>query len=239
MFPTIIRNIVLVYAAIKSIFSGLTAGIKLVFEKAILRVFFYFLLAMLIIWAIGFAFFHHSISQNWEEIKINNPELSEKTDAIVVLTGGSERIRTALHLIQSNYSDKLFISGVNQQVKLPELLSLYGVSRDDFFKLIKKIDIGFEAKNTIENATEIKNWVKAHREIKSLRLVTSNYHIKRAMLEVKNRLPNLKIIPHPVIPINVRIDKWWKFSSSRNLLLSEYNKLLAAYFRIYLEKIKF
>lgn len=188
------------------------------------------------LWMLGFFIFHHNIKQSWNEIK-QNPSLQEKTDAIVVLTGGSERIRTAFHLLKNEYSDRLFISGVNDKVTLPELFALHKISKEDFFKMTRKVEAGFAAKNTIENAKEIASWINKNNDIKTVRVITSNYHIDRAMIEINNQLADITFIAHPVIPINVRIDKWWKFSSSRNLIIAEYNKLIAAFLRIYLEKL--
>lgn len=238
MFSSVVRNFVLFYAAIKSLFSGIGAAIGLLFKKTYLRIPMFFILFIMTIWAIGFSVYYYDIDQNWERIKIKNPKISQKTDAIVVLTGGSERIRNAIHLLNQEYGRLLFISGVNKKVKLPELFAIHDVSKEDFFKLINKVEVGFEAKNTLENAIEISQWVEKNKDVKSLRLVTSNYHIRRAMLEVRSKIPqNIEIIPHPVIPINVRIDKWWQFSGTRDLLIKEYNKLIASYFRIYFEKL--
>jgi uncharacterized SAM-binding protein YcdF (DUF218 family) len=234
-----IRNIVIVYAAFLTLFGGIFAVIKMAFKQKVFRIFFYFLLSTLALWLGGLALFHHDISKDWRQITVKNPDISEKTDAIVTLTGGSERIRTSLHMIKEGYSDILFISGVNNQVKLAELFAVHGISKEDFFSMVNKVELGFEAKNTIENAAEVEDWIKRNSKIKSIRLVTSNYHLRRSVLEINSKLPNIKIIPHPVIPINVRVDKWWKFDSSRGLIISEYNKLIAAYFRIYLEKLGF
>ena len=166
----------------------------------------------------------------------STPAFNERTDAIIVLTGGSERVRNALFMLEHNAANILFISGVNRDVKKHEIFALHKYPLDKYKKLNGKVFLGYSANDTHENAKEVTDWVKKHK-INSIRLVTSNYHIKRASLEISRLLPNIKIIPHQVIPINIRLDKWWKFSNSRNLLIKEYNKYLAANFRIFMEEI--
>ena len=194
------------------------------------------LLVAVLSWAGGFIVFVDDISQTRDDIIRANPEINERTDAIVVLTGGSERIRYAINLLNIGFADKLFISGVNREVKLSELLYYNGYKGQT--QLSNRIELGYSAFDTIQNADEIAYWVRSN-NIKSIRLVTSNYHIKRAMLEIQHRLPDIKIIPHSVLPINIRIDRWWEFKSTRDLLISEYNKYLLANIRIFVEDLGF
>ena len=64
-------------------------------------------------------------------------------------------------------------------------------------------------------------------KFKSLRLVTSNYHIKRSLLEFQQQMPSKEIIPHPVFTNNFTLKSWWRSSSTAKLILLEYNKYLA------------
>ncbi len=187
-------------------------------------------------WAGGFLVFVKDIDQTRGELVADSPDFGNTTDAIVVLTGGSERIKHAIYMLNLGFAKKLFISGVNKEVKLNQLLALHGYNTEQQAAMQGRIDLGYQANDTIDNANEIAAWVKQN-NFQSIRLVTSNYHIKRAMLEMQNAMPDVKIIPHGVVPINIRIDRWWAFSATRKLLISEYDKYLAANFRIFLENL--
>src|SRR5437588_7678104 len=100
-------------------------------------------------------------------------EPADATDAIVVLTGGRQRLDAGLQLMADGKAKKLFISGVNQRVDRDELLRALGppASREACC-----IVLGHDADNTLGNARETAIWM--HREgYRSLRLVTSWYHI--------------------------------------------------------------
>ncbi len=117
-----------------------------------------------------------------------------RTDAVVVLTGGSGRIAGAISLLQAGLADRIFISGVNPETESPELARLNGQSAE-LFKCC--VIVGHQAANTIGNATESAQWIRS-RNYHSLRLVTSNYHLPRALLEFRMALPGVQIIPSPV-----------------------------------------
>lgn len=219
---------------VKSFFLTIYRFIAWFFKNKYTGCFFIFITVCIISWAAGLIIYTSNIDQTINEIVQDSPEFTSKTDAIVVLTGGSERIKHALYLLEKGYAEKLFISGVHKEVKLYELLYLHGYNVNEIKILRNKIELGYAASDTIENAEEIANWVKKN-NIKSIRLVTSNYHIKRAMLEIHDKLPDTKIVPHGVVPINVRIDRWWDFPTTRHLLISEYNKYLLANVRVFLE----
>ncbi len=116
------------------------------------------------------------------------------TDAVIALTGGSGRISAAVALLQSGVSDRLFISGVNPETEPPELARLNGQSGGLFRCCVV---IGHRATNTIENASESAEWIMQN-NYKSVRLVTSDYHLPRALLDFRMALPGVAIIPSPV-----------------------------------------
>ncbi len=184
-------------------------------------------------WGAGFLLFVNDIQETRGEMISDVPDFNSRTDAIVVVTGGSERIRHAIYLLGSGYAGKLFVSGVNKEVKLHELLILHGYDKVQQQLLSDRIELGYSAVDTIQNAHEIAEWVKKN-NIKSIRLVTSNYHLKRALLELKHELPDAVIIPHGVVPMNIRVDRWWAYEPTRTLLVAEYNKYLLANLRIVL-----
>jgi uncharacterized SAM-binding protein YcdF (DUF218 family) len=116
------------------------------------------------------------------------------TDAVIALTGGSGRIAAAVSLLQQGLADRLFISGVNREIDPPELARLNGQSAALFRCCVV---VGHKATNTVENASESAGWILQN-HYKSVRLVTSDYHLPRALLEFRMALPDVIIIPNPV-----------------------------------------
>ncbi|MDD7313688.1 MAG: YdcF family protein [bacterium] len=149
----------------------------------------------------------------------------KKTDAIIVLTGGRNRIQIASTLLAQHKADKLFISGVGKDISLSDISQTQHL----IFEHPQDIDIGHEASNTVGNALETKDWVKKN-NIKSIRLVTSNYHIPRSLLEFKEQNPALDIVIHPVYSEKIQ-KKWWTSWQTFSLLFKEYNKFLYVYLR--------
>jgi uncharacterized SAM-binding protein YcdF (DUF218 family) len=149
------------------------------------------------------------------------------TDAIVVLTGGSERLNTGIQLLSGGLGRKLFVSGVHQGVELPDLLRTAQVEPG---ALECCIVLGHAAGNTVGNAAETAAWMQAE-QFRSLRLVTGNYHIRRSLLEFRMALPDVEIVPHPVAPDHVRLDHWWRWPGTANLIVTEYNKYLVTLVR--------
>jgi uncharacterized SAM-binding protein YcdF (DUF218 family) len=150
-----------------------------------------------------------------------------RTDAIVVLTGGSERLAEGLSLLRRNMGRKLFISGVHRGVDIPDLLRLVGEKADG---LDGAIALGYTADNTWGNAIETAAWMHAE-GFQSMRLVTGNYHMQRSLWEFRQAMPDVTIIPHPVFPGAVRRDGWWARPGTAHLITSEYMKYLAARLR--------
>lgn len=236
MYRGTLQRLVIMYMAIKTFFIVIWEFFLWFITSKITLFLVAISLVMSLIWGIGIYNFQKDINIDFGEMMLNTPSFTEKTGAIIVLTGGSERMRHALYMLDKGAADKLFISGVNKDVKKHEIFALHKYSAAKFFKLQNKVFLGYAATDTIENAEEIKNWVVKNK-IKSFRLVTSNYHIKRAQIEIAHLLPDVKIIPHQVLPINVRFDSWWRFENSRRLIVVEYNKYLLAKIRIFLEDL--
>jgi uncharacterized SAM-binding protein YcdF (DUF218 family) len=151
------------------------------------------------------------------------------TDGIVILTGGSKRIISAIDLLNEEKAKKLLISGVSRETNLITILILSGPLPDNIADLLDRIEIGYEAESTSGNADETAKWVKEN-NFQSIRMVTSNYHINRSMLEFNKQMPEIKIIPHPVIPENFSLEKWWQKGAVKKVLVSEYNKYLVTKF---------
>ena len=147
-------------------------------------------------------------------------------DAIIVFTGGENRVQSGIDLISNNVGKRLFISGVNPDTNIFDI-SEQILSDEDLLNCC--IDLGKKANNTIENAIESIDWIK-NNNYKNVIIVTSNYHMKRSLFILKNFDRSINFIPH-----NVQS----KFLQNKNIpiyakmktIISEYAKL--TYTRIY------
>ncbi|MBI3446626.1 MAG: YdcF family protein [Magnetospirillum sp.] len=149
------------------------------------------------------------------------------TDALVVLTGGSERLATGLALLEAGKGRRLFVSGVHKGVDLADLLRRAHVAP----ALAQCcIVLGHAADDTIGNAAETAAWMDAE-HFTSLRLVTAAYHMRRATLEFRRAMPGTIIVVHPVFPDAFKKDQWWRWPGTAHLLAVEYSKYLAALVR--------
>lgn len=149
-----------------------------------------------------------------------------RTDAIVVLTGGSGRVAEGLDLLAADKGRKLFVSGVYKGV---DVKSLIQTSRRAPGVLEDRVGIG-TAEDTIANAVETAQWIR-EQNFHSLRLVTGAYHMPRSLLEFRQALPDVEIVPHPVFPEHVKQNEWWAWPGTAALVASEYNKYLLAWLR--------
>lgn len=149
-------------------------------------------------------------------------------EAIVALTGGPDRIQAAVSLLAEGHSRKLLISGVNPSTTTHEL-----AHRIPNFAQWNEccIELGYDAKNTIGNAAETSRWVKARGIQHSLIVVTSYYHMPRALLEIGTALPGLKLIPYPVGQPRSH-DKIWSNPQTLRLVGVEYLKFIGVWLRI-------
>lgn len=141
---------------------------------------------------------------------------SQKTDAIVILTGDNYRIEDGLDLWSQLLAPELFISGVNEKTNRTDILSAWKGER----RLpLCCLTLDFESKTTRQNAIQTARWIEKN-YIRSIRLVTSDYHMPRAVLEFKAVMPDLEIIEHPVRhKLNKQYNKSWL-----RLLVIEYSK---------------
>ena len=156
------------------------------------------------------------------------------TDAIVVLTGGRLRLQSGMDLLRDGKGRKLFVSGVNQQVDLDELLRVSG-NAPDWASCCTAL--GHDADNTVGNARETGQWMR-QQGFRSLRLVTAWYHMPRSLLELGRAMPGIEIIAHPVFPDEVSQEHWWASRSTLVLLASEYGKYLGALLRPVVEQLR-
>lgn len=183
----------------------------------VVRGFFGLALLLPLAWAGGFAWFALTMLD-----RVADPDT--RTDAIVVLTGGSGRVDEGVRLLVDGRADVLFLSGVNRKVEKHELLALAGGVPED---VAERVILGYRAEHTRGNAAETALWANS-RSLGSLRLVTANYHMRRSLLELERRLPGVEIVPHPVFPRETTADSWWRNRVGRTVMLREYSKYLLA-----------
>lgn len=148
----------------------------------------------------------------------------DKTDAIVVLTGGTLRLEQGLALLAQAKGKKLFVSGVHRGVEVQQLIDR---SRRSPEVIDCCIVLGYAADHTAGNAKETADWMN-RQGYTSLRLVTASYHMPRSLVEFRYAMPHARIIPNPVFPENVKVDEWWRWPGTAVLILGEYNKYLVA-----------
>src|SRR6202046_743136 len=153
---------------------------------------------------------------------------SRTADGLVVLPGGSSRVSDAMELLADGYGRRLLISGVHPASGASD------ISRsltDNQSLLSCCVDLDRSAVNPRSNAAETRRW--AHeRGFKSLIVVTSNYHMPRAIVELSHAMPDIALIPFAVVGDKWRDEPWWTSGTTVRLLLSEYAKYVAAEVRV-------
>jgi uncharacterized SAM-binding protein YcdF (DUF218 family) len=174
----------------------------------------------------GFVSFVNLIS------KSNAPTTNRSADAIVVLTGGDDRLAEGMKLLADDKAARLLISGVNPEIDRGEIRKL--VEPSAFVKFDCCVDLDKSALNTIGNAQETARWAQTH-GYSTILVVTASYHMPRALLELQQQAPDLEVIAHPVFPADVHLDDWWRWPGSARLLISEYMKYLATQIRFRLK----
>ena len=163
----------------------------------------------------------------------DEPQLSVKAEGVVALTGGSDRVLDAAELLARGQARRMLITGVNRATRSSVLARKLPVSRDLFNCCV---DLGYQALDTFGNAQETRQWAQVHNISHSLIVVTSNYHMPRAMVELSAVLPELKLYPYPVISEHVNIADWGSDPAVVRLIGSEYVKFLGALLRVTLQR---
>ncbi len=144
-----------------------------------------------------------------------------QADGIVALTGGADRVATAIQLLQQNRARLLLISGVGHATEFGALFHGTGIAPGT---LTGRITLGRTATDTLGNADEAADWARAH-GLHSLIVVTASYHMRRALTEIGRTLPDVALYPAPVLPPALRGAAGF---STLRLLAGEYTKYLAA-----------
>ena len=167
-----------------------------------------------IFYALGFALFAVTLGAP-------APDDVAKVDAIVVITGGKGRIEHATRLLAEGKGKRLLIAGADPSVRKVDLVHRLGVKRKLFDCCV---DLGSELVDTRSNAEEAKRWME-RRKFKSARLVTSDWHMRRARYEFNRQFESsVTIVPDAV-----------KTEPSFTTLFAEYNKYLLRRLSVWLD----
>ncbi|RVT44043.1 YdcF family protein [Sphingobium algorifonticola] len=157
----------------------------------------------LVAWILGFAWFGAFLPQ---------PLDGRATDAIVVLTGGAGRIDRGLALLKDGAAKRMLISGVDRSVRPVELAVRYKAPTQLFDCCVT---LGREAIDTRSNALETARWLD-RRDFHTVRLITTDWHMRRAALELRQALPPDVTLVYDAVPAR----------PSLTMLFKEYNKYL-------------
>jgi uncharacterized SAM-binding protein YcdF (DUF218 family) len=159
---------------------------------------------VILVWLLGFI---------WFAIMLPMPAAGEKTDGVIVLTGSGGRIERGLEALNKGWASQLLVSGVFRDVKPREFMAGYHVSP----RLMQCcITLGFQSTDTRSNANEAARWIAANR-FKSVRLITNDWHMRRAEYELRRVMPSgVTVMPDAI-----------RSQSSFQTLVVEYHKLLA------------
>lgn len=156
-------------------------------------------------WAIGFL---------WFIVALPKPSDGAKTDAVIALTGGPGRIARGLAVLDRGLAKKMLVSGVDKEVRPQEFAAQFGVSPRT---MACCVTLGFAAVDTRSNAAETAKWV-AQNEVRSLRLVTTDWHMRRAAGELDRMLPDHVTVIRDAVPSQPDF----------KTLFLEYHKLIAS-----------
>jgi uncharacterized SAM-binding protein YcdF (DUF218 family) len=159
--------------------------------------------------------------------------LDRDADGIVVLTGGTSRVTDALELLASHRGKRLLITGVNPGTTTSDIAHQV-VDYDRVLNCC--VDLDYSALNTLGNAVQARRWTVEH-GFHSLIVVTSAYHMPRALAELAHQLPDVALIPYPVVSDRLRIEPWWSNGATTRLVLSEYLKYLFAKVRMRFDSV--
>ncbi|WDA42625.1 YdcF family protein [Erythrobacter sp. BLCC-B19] len=165
-----------------------------------------FLSLIVLVWVIGFLWFVVALPRPAQE--------PVKTDAVIVPTGGPGRIARGLEVLDKGLAAKMLVSGVDREVRPQEFAAQFGVSPR---RMACCVTLGFAAVDTRSNASETAKWV-AQNEVRSLRLVTTDWHMRRAAGELDRTLPDHVTVIRDAVPSQADF----------KTLFLEYHKLLAS-----------
>ncbi len=165
----------------------------------------YILASLVLVWALGFM---------WFAIALPQPADGRSTDAVIVPTGGAGRIAQGLAVLDSGLADRMLVTGVDPEVTEEEFATEFDVENA---RMECCVTLGFRAVDTRTNATETADWVEKN-DVQSLRLVTTDWHMRRAAGELDRTLPSGVEVVRDAVPSHPSLAS----------LFLEYHKLIAS-----------
>lgn len=177
------------------------------------------LLVLAAIWAAGLLAFAERVERS------TPPPAPAAADGVVALTGAgsNERIGAAMELLAEGKAQRMLVSGVSREASREDIRVVSRAARRLYDCCV---DLGFDAANTLGNARETQEWSRAMR-YDSLIVVTADYHMPRAMLELRGAMPGKRLSPYPVATSVMNAGRWWRTSGAARLMVTEYCKYLA------------
>lgn len=177
------------------------------------------LIVIAVIWAAGLLAFADRIDRSTPPVE------PERADGVVVLTGAGSnaRIVAGASLLEDGRAKRMLVSGVNREATREDIRAVSKAVRRIYDCCV---DLGFTAADTVGNARETAEWVRSMR-YNSLILVTADYHMPRAMLELRSTLPDVRLQAYPVATPVINAHHWWRTSRGARLMIGEYSKYLA------------
>lgn len=162
------------------------------------------------------------------EVAHSKPAPIKRADGIVVLTGGTHRLAEAARLLADGFGNRLLISGANRMTSRDDLQPKSGLPHDRFECCV---DVGYEAQDTPGNAQETLEWAAKWR-FKRLIIVTSTYHMPRSLTELGRIMPDVVLLPYPVVAQGFRKEGWWRNPALARVMISEYVKFIPSAARL-------
>jgi uncharacterized SAM-binding protein YcdF (DUF218 family) len=177
-----------------------------------------------VVFLVGFVLFVQKLARI-------EPPAAPQADGIVALTGGSERISDAMALLSKGHARRVLITGVNEKTSREEIAR----QQPDLKPLFACcVDLDYRALNTIGNAWQTREWAQ-QQGFRSLLVVTASYHMPRSLAELRHVMPGIDLVPHPVVPDRLDLDRWWRDPATVKLLAIEYVKYVVALARMQVE----
>jgi len=170
-----------------------------------MSIFKYIISAVVLVWALGFLWFAVALPQPADDLT---------TDAVIVPTGGAGRIAQGLAVLDEGLAKRMLVTGVDPEVTPDEFASEFEVEQA---QMDCCVTLGFAAVDTRSNATETAQWVDDN-QVASLRLVTTDWHMRRAASELSRKLPGNVTVVYDAVPSQPSLPS----------LFLEYHKLLAS-----------
>ena len=164
-----------------------------------------FLAFLVLAYALAFLAFAVSLPQ---------PLARMETDVVLVPTGGPGRIQRGLDVLRSGQADVLFVSGVDPEVTPEEFAEQFEVTPREMDCCVM---LGKLAVDTRSNAGEAAQWLTRN-DHRTVRLVTTDWHMRRASAEMRGALPGHIALVEDAVPSDPDLGQ----------LFLEYNKLIAA-----------